>query len=416
MECSNQIPAEVADAASSPLNAATWLSPWFLRVFPKVMLLAYPCMVTYGMSMAKGKGSGGVIGADFLDWWSASSLLLTQSPSNVYARGPLWKIEKLVAGPSALYTQFPYPPIYLLLIAPLGHLPYLWSLAAWSVILLSAYLSVMHAIAPDSTWLALAFPGAIVNLLCGQNGFLTLALLGTAIIYLDRWPIIAGAMFGLSAYKPQFAILVFSFLFITRRWKTLLATLATISLLCGISLAVFGTATWSAFFGSTSFTRTVVLEQGASGFHKFWSVFSAARLLGFNLEAAYGLQAMVAAVAIALAFHVWRRSDNVRLEGAALVTATTLATPYELHYDMVLLALPIAWLAVEGRQSGFLPWEKYVLLAAWFFPIFTLPLAGHGMPLGPIIPMALLAMVLLHTRRTIEHPFRVEPRVQTASH
>jgi hypothetical protein len=389
----------IGDATTSRLAAAAWLSPWFLREFPKLMLVSYACTLTLGLSMGKSNFRGGVIGADFIDWWSASSLLLSQPAANVYEQGPLWSIEKLVAGPTALYTQFPYPPTYLLIIAPLGCLPYLWSFALWSGILLSAYLLVLHAIEPRSTWLALAFPGAIVNLLCGQNGFLTLSLVGTAIMYLDRWPTVAGTLFGLSAYKPQFAILVLPFLLITGRWRTLLATLATVCLLCGISFAVFGRTTWSAFFRSTGFTRTVVLEQGASGFHKFWSVFSGARLLGFNIETAYLVQAMAAAVATFSALYVWRRADNVRLEGAALVTAATLVTPYELHYDLVLLALPIAWLAAEGLRAGFLPWEKDVLVAGWFFPILALPLAGHGLPLGPTLPMALLATVLRRTMR-----------------
>jgi hypothetical protein len=256
----------------------------------------------------------------------------------------------------------------------------------------------MRAIEPRSTWLALTFPGAIINLLCGQNGFLTLAFLGTAIIYLDECPIAAGALFGLSVYKPQFAILLLPFLLVTRRWRTLIATLATVCLLAAISLAVFGGATWSAFFRSTRFTRLVILEQGTSGFHKFWSVFSGARLLRVNVGTAYGLQALAAAIAIVLAMYVWRKAGSVRLEGAALITAATLTTPYELHYDMVLLALPIAWLASAGLQCGFLPGEKYVLVAGWFLPILVLPLAAHGLPIGPLVPMVLLMTTVLRTK------------------
>jgi hypothetical protein len=46
----------------------------------------------------------------------------------------------------------------------------------------------------------------------------------------------------------------------------------------GLSLLVFGAHTWQAFFGSISFTRHVVLEQGGPGFGKFQSTFAAARL------------------------------------------------------------------------------------------------------------------------------------------
>ena len=56
--------------------------------------------------------------------------------------------------------------------------------------------------------LAVAFPAVLVNLGHGQNGFLTAALLGGALAMLDRRPIVAGILFGLLAYKPQFGLMI----------------------------------------------------------------------------------------------------------------------------------------------------------------------------------------------------------------
>jgi alpha-1,2-mannosyltransferase len=59
------------------------------------------------------------------------------------------------------------------------------------------------------------------------------------------------------------------------------------------------------------------------------------------------------------------------LRAATLCLATVLATPYLLDYDLVILALPIAWLALDGKSRGFLTWEKSVLFALWILPLVS---------------------------------------------
>ncbi len=119
-----------------------------------------------------------------------------------------------MADPAAGFAGFHYPPMYLLVVMPLALLPYAWSLIIWTVANFAAYLGVMWKVDPEreALWLAVAFPGALVNLTNGQNGFLTLALLGTALLTVERRPIVAGVLFGLMSYKPQYGILVPIFL------------------------------------------------------------------------------------------------------------------------------------------------------------------------------------------------------------
>ncbi|HZC46951.1 MAG TPA: glycosyltransferase family 87 protein, partial [Candidatus Acidoferrum sp.] len=284
------------------------------------------------------------------------------------------------------------PPMYLLIVWPLALLPYAWSLLTWTVATFAAYLAVMWKVdrERDSLWLAIAFPGALVNLTNGQNGFLTLALLGGALLTLQRRPILSGVMFGLMSYKPQYGILVPIFLIATGRWRALAAAAATVGLLVALSFATYGAQTWQAFFSSISFTRHVVLENGGSGFEKLQSAFAAARLWGFSIATSYIVQAAVSLLAAVIAIWTWRRAVSPDLHAAALATAILLTTPYMMDYDLVVLALPIAWLALEGRRSGFLPWEKSLLAFVWLLPLFARSLAGHAM-----IPVAPLAMLLL---------------------
>jgi alpha-1,2-mannosyltransferase len=62
---------------------------------------------------------------------------------------------------------------------------------------------------------AIAFPGALITMAHGQNGFRTMALLGGALMLLERRPIFGGVLFGLLSYKPQFGVLVPLFLAVT---------------------------------------------------------------------------------------------------------------------------------------------------------------------------------------------------------
>src|SRR5436309_2254785 len=77
----------------------------------------------------------------------------------------------------------------------------------------------------DPIWLLLAaaYPAVFVNLGHGHNGFLTAALLGGALVLLDRRPIVAGVLFGLMAYKPQFGLMIPLVLIATGRWRAFAA-------------------------------------------------------------------------------------------------------------------------------------------------------------------------------------------------
>jgi hypothetical protein len=377
------------------LRRAPWLTRRRLAVYPKLFVAVY--VVSAVVWLMSGKGlidpAGHPVGADFIDPWSASWLALHGAPAGVYDVARLWSVERsAVADPAVGFAGFHYPPMYLLIVLPLATIPYLWSLLAWTAVTFAAYLGVLWKIDPEreSFWLAIAFPGALVNLTNGQNGFLTLGLLGAALLTLERRPILAGVMFGLMSYKPQYGVLVPIFLIATGRWRAIGSASITVALFAALSLAIFGEQSWQAFFTSVSFTRHVVLEQGGSGFEKLQSAFSAARLWGFSVAAAYSLQLAVSSTAVLALIWICRRSAKFELRAAALATGVLLVTPYMMDYDLVILALPIAWLAIEGRRSGFLPWEKSLLAFAWLLPLFARSLAGRAM-----IPIAPLAMLLL---------------------
>jgi alpha-1,2-mannosyltransferase len=255
----------------------------------------------------------------------------------------------------------------------------------------------------DPLWLllALAFPAVFVNLGHGHNGFLTAALIGGALAVLDRRPVLAGILFGLLAYKPQFGLLVPLALAAAGQWRSFAAACATVAALLLATTLAFGLSVWEAFFASLHFTRTVVLEAGETGWHKIQSVFALVRMWGGPIALAYAVQSAATLALAAAVVWLWRLKVDFALKAAVLVIAAILATPYSLDYDMTAIAPAIAFLAVHGVRHGFAPYEKTALAALWLAPLLARTVAeAVGLPLGVIAMAAVLGLALRRAAAT----------------
>jgi len=244
-----------------------------------------------------------------------------------------------------------------------------------------------------------------VNLGHGHNGFLTAALFGFALVQLDRRPIVAGILFGLIAYKPQFGLLIPLVLAATGRWRSFAAAAATVAALAAITTVWFGADTWRAFFTFAEYTRSIVLETGETGWHKIQSVFSWARMWGAPVPLAYAVQGAVTLSVGAALIWLWRSPASFALKAAALCLATILATPYSLDYDLMVLAPAIAFLTVDGIARGFAPWEKSALAFLWLVPLIARTFAQATLiPLGVIAMLVVLALVLRRAKGNFAAP------------
>jgi hypothetical protein len=236
-----------------------------------------------------------------------------------------------------------------------------------------------------------------VNLGHGHNGFLTAALMAAALVSLDHRPWLAGVLFGCLAYKPQFGVLIPLVLIAGGYWRSVAAATVTVAALALAVTLAFGAEVWTAFLASTQFTRTVVLEQGDTGWHKIQSVFSIVRMWGGGVTLGYAAQLAVTLFVAAALVWLWRGRSSFALKAAALAIGTILATPYSLDYDLMLLAPAIAFLAVDGLQRGFWPYEKTVLALLWLAPLVTRSVAQATLiPLA--VPLMLIAFALMLRR------------------
>jgi hypothetical protein len=392
-----------ATALIAPLRDAAWLTPARVRAY--LYLLG-------GITLAVGLGWIGLsrhdldlvgkpLGADFPSFWAASCLCLQGAPSRAYDLAAHAAAERSAfGGVSVPYSAFFYPPTYLLLCLPLALSPYLGALAVWLGTTGYACWRVVRAWlgAPLHRWALpmLAFPGVLSTVGHGQNAFLTATLLGAAILAWDRRPLLAGMCFGFLTVKPQLGLMIPLALIVSGRWRVIASACATTLGLTLASLATFGLATWRGWVAVSPLARRAMEEEWV-GSDKMQSAFAAVRLLHGGLGLAYGVQAAVALAAAAILVQVMRqrRSETDALaQGATLATASLLASPFMLDYDLMLLALPLAWLVREQAKGGALPWEKTAMLAAFLSPLISRLVAGRlGLPIGPPIIFALLIVV-----------------------
>jgi alpha-1,2-mannosyltransferase len=390
------------------LRSGQWLTAARARGYSLILLGIGALAVAGWIALSDGliDRNGKPLGTDFSSFYAAGSLVLEGRAADVYNMAAHYAREQQIFGLATPYYGWLYPPIFLLIATPLAAMPYLVALAVWQVSSLALYLSViggivarmrMRGMAVGPVWLPIAagFPAVFINLGHGQNGFLSAGLFGAALLALPARPILSGVLFGLLAYKPQLALVTPIVLLAAGQWRTVIAAGVTVMALVGLTGLLFGGDLWLAFIASTETSRKLLLEQGDVGFEKLQSVFAAVRMTGGGVALAYAVQGAVSAAVLCGTAWAWRSACDFDLKAALLVVATLLASPHVLDYDLVMLALAIAFTVSAGAAGGFRAFEISLLAAAWIVPLLSRGIAqATGIPLGLAVLLTFYAFTL----------------------
>ena len=395
------------------LRTGEWLTPARIRAYSVILLVVSALAIVGWIALSDGlvDRNGKPIGTDFSSFYAAGSLVLDGRAADVYDMAVHYTRQHEIFGAAVQTYAWLYPPIFLLVAAPLALMPYPVALAVWQGSTLLAYLFVTGLIVRTARgpqgrvsriWIlaTLAFPAVFVNLGHGQNGFLTAALFGGALVALPTRPWLAGVLFGLMAYKPQFGLIIPIALLAGGQWRAIIAAGLTVAALVGMTVLLFGVDTWLAFAATTDISRKVLLEQGAVGFEKLQSIFAAVRLSGGSVMLAYAIQTAGTLAAACSVAWIWRSPLDYRQKAAVLVIATLLASPHVLDYDLVALGVAIAFMATTGLTRGFRPYEITLLAIAWTVPLISRGIATIiPVPLGVIALLSLYAIALRRAAR-----------------
>lgn len=169
----------------------------------QALALAYLVAGTYGVVTRYGPTT-----VSFVGFYAAGQLAVDGHAQFAYDNVFDYEVEESLTQKGVHYLPFLYPPVYLLLCAPLAFLPFLPAFILFVVTTLTIYLVVVRRILDvrGAAWLlpALAFPPTFWTVGYGQNSFLTAALFGAGTLLVDRRPVAAGVLFGMLCYKPHF--------------------------------------------------------------------------------------------------------------------------------------------------------------------------------------------------------------------
>jgi alpha-1,2-mannosyltransferase len=347
---------------------------------------------------------------DFFAIWNWARFEIEQPPAQIYdsasrhafmlSADPQYTAELPFPYPSVFRNPgempFPYPPQYLLLLRPLGWLSYPVAHVLWSATTLVAYVIAVCAPGwqPRTTLLALLAPVTTTNLVYGQNGFLTAALLIGGIRLAPWRPITGGILLGLLAYKPQFGLLIPIALAAAGMWRATFAAALAVAAAVAASLVAFGVEPWPAWIRAMPDFVALLDANRASLVQNMPTALANAFALGAGEHLAQIVQAaatVAAAAAVWIAFRGRPVPPAGNGRGAVLAVAAVLAAPYAFVYDLTLVAAAVALFA--GERPMLSAGEVLVLAAAIMVP--ELMSVTATIPVAAAAHASFLALVLL---------------------
>jgi len=287
--------------------------------------------------------------------WAAGRQVLEGHAAAAYDHTIHKAVEDLAVG-HTFDGEYPwnYPPPFLFVAMGVALLPLVAGNLVWLALTFPLYAMTVRAVVGMRAGLlfACAFPGILANLSAVQNGFVTAALIGGALLLLERKPWIAGVLIGLLTFKPHFGLLFPVVLLAGGHWRAIGAAAATALAMATASYATFGVETWIAFVHALPVTSQAALTEGRAEFAKLQTLYALVRTMGGAESLAWTLHGLFAAAVAAGVIGLWRSRVSFDIKAAAFSAGTLLVTPYLFMYDLAVLAIPMAFLIRASLRTN----------------------------------------------------------------
>lgn len=341
---------------------------------------------------------------DHLSLWSAGRLAAEGRPAQSYD----WQAHAARMAEAMQRTpdsplQFSYPPSFLLVLSPFSSLPFETSLVLFGLLTLAPFAFLASRITgrPEAALWMLATVPPFWNFVVGQTGALAATLLAAGLLLLPARPLLAGAMFGLLAFKPHLGLLVPVALLAAGYYRTIAAAALTASVVALASVFAYGVEPWLAFAASLSKFGAFALADTNAAAYKMQSLFGFLRTFKVPAQIALAAQALLACALIALTWRLWRRpgaSDHAHdLKAGILLSSAVLVSPYAFHYDLTMLTLAQAFLlrhalAASDAPATEIPQRDLIVILAVNALIMIFP--PLSVPTGFLASLVLTAALL----------------------
>jgi len=357
--------------------------------------------------------TGYPLGRDFANVWSAPQIAMHSGVAALFDLDFYQESLSRLFRPGIAPLMWSYPPNMLLLIWPFGQMPYWVSFAVWMFGGFSIYVGIiLLRVARSDKCAVFAFlllaPATVINVIVGQNGFLTAALLlgGTSLIQKRPW--LSGTAYGLLSVKPQLGLLIPIALLSIGAWRTIVSASLTAAALVAGSVFVWGIAPWEEWINRVG-PVTYQLVADYRGFHGYMmpSVFASMRDIGMTPEFAGIAQTIVSVIIIAATAVLFRRTRDFVVRALILSSGSLLASPYSFNYDLTAITGAMLWLMTSRRQVHL--YEVAVFGAAWVLPTAIYVLNGLHTGIAAWIIAAVYIVAAKRAAREQRHVARAEP-------
>ncbi len=290
---------------------------------------------------------------DYPDFWGAGVLARGHSLAVLYQPDAFLAWRRGLFGAHIPSLNWMYPPPALFPAVVISFLPLLSGYFVWSGGL--TLLAVLLLRRAGVEWVKLVFallgPAAMWNLMLGQIGILSGALLVAGLMNMQARPGTAGVMLAWLSMKPQYCFLTPFLLLAARNRRALVAAVAAGLVILAVTIACFGWQSWMLFLGPARQSSAYLLQfpYMDAQIHAI-SVFWALRSFHASLATSYVGQGFAAVVAVFVTWAAWRREiTNPAARVALTASLLPLVTPYGYTDDLFGFCLAFLLLARRNR-------------------------------------------------------------------
>lgn len=327
--------------------------------------------------------SGQLVGRDFVNIYFGGRFIEQDQIDILFQQGEYHSKLRDWLGAEYPVHSWSYPPSLFLFASLLSRLPYFAAYIVWTAGGVALLSLVLRKLGLSWIWVAcIVFsPAGVSNILAGQNGFYTSALLVAAITVSHKnRKISAGLLWALATVKPHLGLLAIPLLLSLRRFGVIFSAVIFSTLFVAGVVFIYGFDPWVKYFSITAKFQVEVIENW-TGFLRYISPtgFMQGRLLGLPTSAAYVLHTAYSIVTLGLL--VWgrpRATTSYKWWLTWFVLGTLLLLPYSFVYDFVIFQVILAlWkaephvlLQIRCRETA-----RGIWLALWIFPVISVGIA-----------------------------------------
>jgi len=347
---------------------------------------------------------GQVFGRDAHNLWIAGRILLEErSALAIYDNDRFTAFQTGMVGSGVGWNSYFYPPTAFATAALVGSMPYPIALATYSA---AGLLALMLAVgAPNFKrpvlLLLLVAPMTGFNLIMGQNGLISAALLVGGLRLLAHRPGMAGVLFGLLAFKPILGLLIPPLLLLRGQWRAFAFAYATLTVIATALLPVllWGSEVWTAFFTAALPLQQSVLHHAVGiGMLMIPSAFNSARIAGLDTVGSYLVHALFAVAALTIFLRHFVRRRHLRslplstTDILVFTLATALMSPYVHNYDFAMIEAAIVLWCLSLHREPVTPALTFVIATGWCVGLLSLFSNALHVPAAPLFLIAALCL------------------------